>query len=153
MPMSDVERQRLYWVWAAMIQRCTNPRDKGFKNYGGRGITVCDRWRNSFADFLRDMGAREPRQVLDRIDNDAGYAPENCRWADSATSNANRRISKFVLVNGKSMCLRHACKELGLTYRPIAKRLANGWDAQKALSVPLGAKGNRFRSNNNDTAN
>ena len=80
----------LYASWAAMIQRCTNPSNKQWANYGGRGITVCERWRD-FPNFLDDMGDRPAGLTLDRIDNDRGYEPGNCRWTDVHTQNVNRR--------------------------------------------------------------
>ncbi|WP_199570603.1 hypothetical protein [Streptomyces murinus] len=80
----------LYASWAQMIQRCTNPDHKQWANYGGRGITVCERWLD-FPNFLADMGERPAGLTLDRIDNNRSYEPGNCRWADVSTQNSNRR--------------------------------------------------------------
>jgi hypothetical protein len=84
-----------YKVWNAMKRRCLNPRCKAFRNYGERGISICERWLNSYPAFLADMGRRpSSRHSIDRIDNDGNYTPENCRWATSDQQNSNRRKRK-----------------------------------------------------------
>lgn len=83
-----------YRAWAGAIERCTRQSRPGFENYGGRGITVCDRWRNSFAAFLADMGSRPRGASLDRIDVDGSYEPGNCRWATREQQARNTRLRK-----------------------------------------------------------
>ena len=78
-----------YNSWNHMKQRCYNPKNKDFSRYGGKGITVCDRWKGSFKAFLEDMGARPKGTSIDRIDNNKGYEPTNCRWTDSITQKRN----------------------------------------------------------------
>lgn len=82
-----------YITWLNMVQRTTNPNHPRHKDYAGRGVTICDRWRASFQAFLEDMGERPDGMSLDRIDNDAGYFPENCRWATPHEQAANQRRS------------------------------------------------------------
>jgi len=90
---------RAYRAWSGMIQRCTNPKNTKYVDYGGRGITVCDRWRASFEDFLADMGDCPPGRSIDRIDNDRGYEPGNCRWATPAQQRRNQRPREQVLAD------------------------------------------------------
>lgn len=85
-----------YRSWKAMIARCEYPKTRGYRYYGGRGITVCKRWRNSFLAFLEDMGERPEGTSLDRIDSDSNYEPGNCRWATAVEQRANRRDSVAV---------------------------------------------------------
>jgi len=83
-------RTPTYVCWSNMLARCTNPKRRDFKNYGGRGISVCERWR-SFENFLADMGEKPPKLSLDRVDNDANYGPDNCRWATASEQRLNQR--------------------------------------------------------------
>lgn len=90
--MTDTPEYRAYWN---MRKRCYDTTTRHFKNYGGRGITVCSKWLTSVDQFLADMGEKpDPRFELDRIDNDKGYSPENCRWVSKAENNANRRVTR-----------------------------------------------------------
>ncbi len=90
----------LYRRWSNMIQRCTNPKNASYENYGGRGITVCEEWK-SFRKFAYDMGYPPEGKTLDRIDNDKGYCKENCRWADWSMQNTNKRVRKDT-ITGKA---------------------------------------------------
>lgn len=88
--MTGRKASATYDIWAAMIQRCTNPKNKDWAGYGGRGITVCERWL-TFENFLTDMGERPDGLSIERRNNDRGYGPDNCYWADALTQARNKR--------------------------------------------------------------
>lgn len=132
-----MKSQRLYWVWQAMMQRCRNPNSPQFKDYGGRGITVCAEWQD-FATFSSDMGDPCGR-TLDRIDNAKGYSAENCRWASRKEQNSNRRNCIYTEIDGARMTLFDACKKKGLPYDTIRARITGlGWPIEFALTAPIG---------------
>lgn len=131
---------KLYWVWADMIGRCTNPKHKAFKNYGGRGISVCERWRY-FKPFAEDMGERPDGALLDRKDNNGNYEPGNCKWSTRKEQNSNRRNCIYVDYDGERVTLKEYCRRNSLKYRPIVKRIQDrGWSISDALSVPVGQR-------------
>ena len=110
-----------YRVWAQMIQRCVNPNNVGFKDYGGRGITVCERWRKSFADFFADVGKRPGKGFqLDRRENNKGYEPGNVRWATRTVNLRNRRNTRVVILDSVPMSLREAAEVLGIPHYTIS---------------------------------
>lgn len=132
------ERLKLLHVRNAMISRCTRPHNKQFKNYGGRGIGICQRWLESSQAFIEDMGPRPPGGMLDRIDNNGHYSKENCRWATRKEQNSNRRNCIYVECDGETVTLRELCRRRGLKYRPIVKRIkTRGWPIDRAISEPL----------------
>jgi hypothetical protein len=129
---------RVYSVWNQMIQRCTNPNTKAYRYYGGRGITVCERWHTSFAAFLADMG--EPttkRHSIDRIDNNGHYEPGNCRWATRAEQMSNKRSNHVLEHDGKAMTVAEWSRETGIPASLIRDRLINRkWSVHDALTKP-----------------
>jgi hypothetical protein len=129
-----------YQAWEGMIQRCTNPRAKKFADYGGRGITVCERWRD-FTNFLADMGERPDGMELDRIDNDGPYSPENCRYATRAQQTRNKRNNRLVTFNGETLCLMDWSARTGISFPNLRYRIESGWSAEKALTTPGGRGG------------
>lgn len=123
----------IYNVWQRMIARCYGRYSDSFANYGGRGITVCERWRNSFEAFLVDMGERPEGTQLDRIDNEKGYSPENCRWATIKQQNRNRRGNRFLTLNGRTLTVAGWAEELGLRVGNVYSRLSRGKSVEEAL--------------------
>ena len=109
-----------YRSWGQMIQRCTNPNNPVYKHYGGRGIKVCERWRNSYNSFLEDMGRRPtPTHTLDRIKNDLDYCPENYKWSTRKEQSFNRRNT--ILTKEKVLEIRTLHNE-GMSQASIAKK-------------------------------
>lgn len=126
-----------YEAWAGAGKRCTNPKDRFFRDYGGRGITVCDRWK-SFALFLADMGERpSPKHSIDRIDPDGNYDPDNCRWADIKTQSRNKRNAQMLTLNGVTRNIANWADLTGIHYRTLKSRInQQGWAIEKALTTP-----------------
>lgn len=129
--------QRLFWVWCDMRRRCTSPKHRAFKNYGGRGIAFCPAWR-SFAQFCADMGPRPAGGMLDRKDNNGNYEPGNCRWATRKEQNSNRRNCLYVYDGAEKVTLKEYCRRHSLAYRAVRKRMRRGWTLQYAINLPLG---------------
>jgi len=125
---------KLYRIWDSMMRRCHTPTHKHFKNYGGRGITVCEQWHN-FENFLADMGKRVDGMTLDRIDNSKGYSPDNCRWATMQTQQNNKRSNVNVSYNGKTQTIAAWARETGIPHYVISQRLKYGWSVQNALTL------------------
>jgi transcriptional regulator with XRE-family HTH domain len=110
----------IHYRWRQMIDRCHNPNNKNYWRYGGRGITVCDRWRNSFVNFLNDMMEPEKGMTIERIDNNKGYSPENCVWASRKQQQNNRSNSKRWFVLGKEYeTAKSAADAVGVTHPTI----------------------------------
>jgi len=114
-----------YQAWASMRNRCNNMNNKDFRHYGGRGIKACPQW-DDFSVFLADMGERPEGMSLDRIDNDNGYSPENCRWATSHEQSSNRRNSIHITHNGEALALREWAAVTGIAYVTLYSRYRAG---------------------------
>lgn len=122
-----------YRIWANMVNRCTNSNNPAFKDYGGRGITVCSRWRK-FENFFADMGKR-PSLIMsvDRKKNNKGYSKTNCRWATHTQQTRNARSNRIVKYNGRSMPLAEAAELAGARYKTVWWRIDQGWTLREAL--------------------
>lgn len=122
-----------YTVWQNIKRRCYYSADISYKNYGGRGITVCSRWRNSFKNFLEDMGKRpSPKHSIDRINNNGHYSPANCRWATREEQMRNRRNNKFLEHNGIRLTQAEWCRKLRIDKDTLKRRLKH-WPIDKIL--------------------
>lgn len=128
---------RIYIRWKHMISRCENPHEKEYAHYGGRGITVCTRWRESFQAFYDDMGDPPPGMQIERKDNDQGYSPENCCWATPQQQQRNRRLTKFYTFNNEMRSLPEWSEITGLAVNLLYDRVAWGWSIEEALTIPV----------------
>lgn len=125
-----------YRIWIDMRRRCHDASRPDFHRYGGRGIVVCDRWRDSFENFFSDMGRRPKGRTLERRDNDGPYSPDNCFWATKTQQQANTRKSVVVSVAGERMTAQEASLRLGGERNLVARRLKQGWSMERATSEP-----------------
>ncbi len=124
-------------TWSKMKARCLNLKDKKYKDYGGRGITICDRWINSFENFYLDMGDKpKANYSIERIDVNGNYEPENCKWADEKTQARNRRNTKYITINDLTKSAAEWCDLYGISYDLFDGRIRIGWDCIKAITTP-----------------
>lgn len=129
------DRTPEYNAWQNMRRRC-GPAYEQAKDYHDRGIAVCERWRNDFAAFLKDMGERpSPKHTVERKDNNLGYSPENCIWATRATQLRNKRNNNNLEFRGRTMCQQDWAKELGITSATLIYRIRN-WGLERAMTTP-----------------
>jgi hypothetical protein len=130
--------------WESMKQRCLNQKAPDYHSYGGRGIKVHEAWRDSFPQFLADMGERPEGTTLDRIDVDGDYEPSNCRWATLKTQQRNRRVTSAITHNGATRSLAEWAELTGVPSKILGWRIKVGWDTASALTTPaLGRGGKR----------
>jgi len=121
-----------------MLNRCRNENEGNYHNYGGRGIAVCERWKESFEKFFEDMGPRPSvKHSIDRIDNDGNYEPGNCRWATSKEQSRNKRVNYLVSHDGETKCVSEWAEKHGLKSSVLYYRLVKlGWTFEKSVSWP-----------------
>lgn len=123
-----------YKTWQSMKERCHNPNSKNYHAYGGRGIFVCEKWRDSFEAFFADMGKRSKGMSIDRIDNNGPYSPKNCRWATHTLQSNNRRSSKFITRGTETKSISEWSRILGVTPQCISGRISKSSDVNYILS-------------------
>lgn len=130
-------KTRLYHIWGGMIYRCCNPDYHEWEKYGGRGIAVCEQWKNfeAFRDWAL-LNGYDDNLTIDRIDNNGNYEPSNCRWATTYQQCNNKRTSKYLSFNGETMTIREFADKFGLVYSCLYARLKMGWTVRASLLTP-----------------
>lgn len=138
----ESNKSKEWEAWASMIQRCTNPKNKRYYSHGARGIRICDRWVNSFVNFLADMGRAPSKEYsLERVDNNGNYNPSNCKWATKVEQANNRRNNIRIEYMGRTQTLKQWCDELSLPYLRVKARIHAGHSVQEAFtSTPKGVR-------------
>lgn len=129
-------KTRVYRIWSGMWERCTNKYLPNYDRYGGRGITVCDRWK-SFENFFEDMGHPPDGFSIDRINNDDGYYKENCRWATRKQQLRNTCRNNMITFRGETKCITDWASETGIEIYAISWRIKRGWSIEDALTRPV----------------
>lgn len=136
-PTHGMSHSREYKSYHAMKQRCTNPLDPSWEDYGGKGVRVCQRWLESFENFLSDMGTRPAGMTLDRIETAGNYESNNCRWATPLEQNNNRSDNTPVTVNGVIYpSVNECCRAYDLPFSTFKNRIERGWDIERAATTP-----------------
>lgn len=138
-PRHHLRYHRLYNIWSLMKKRCTNPNDKLFKYYGGRGIKIYENWEKDFKafyDWAMNNGYKEGLSI-DRIDVNGNYKPDNCRWIEQKQQTRNTRSNKFITYKNFNCCLSEWAERYSLPYKTLWTRLKNGWEFEKALITPV----------------
>lgn len=134
--------RRLYGIWIGIKTRCLNPKNHAYKDYGARGIKICDEWKDDF-DRFSDWSIRngyDESLSIDRINNDGDYCPENCRWVTDEIQRSNRRDSHFLIVNGEKKTVTQWACLVGMKPHTLYARIRKGWDAEKAVLTPVMTK-------------
>jgi hypothetical protein len=128
-----------YGIWSKIIARCENPNHPAYPNYGARGVSVCQEWKESFQSFIQDMGPRpSPEHSVDRFpDNSGNYEPSNCRWATWVEQNNNKSNNHLVEFNGETKTIAQWAQEFGMSHGTLSQRLMRGWDVVDALTIPV----------------
>lgn len=139
---------RTHKIWLGMLYRCENEKSISYKHYGGRGIKVCDEWKDysKFEEWVRSKGGLIEGMSIDRIDNDGDYCPENCRIATRKIQSRNTSKNVFITFNGETMCLIDWAEYLKIDYKALCKRYYRGWSVERMLTEPAKKKSRTVRA-------
>jgi len=137
-----------YKTWGRVVVRCTNPKSKDYPYYGGRGIKICDEWRDDPEKFIEDMGQRPEGGTLDRIDVDGDYSSDNCRWATRLEQSHNKRNNVWFTLRGESKVLAEWARSVGISSGALMQRMNTGWTLEEALTAKPGARLKQIRATN-----
>ena len=145
------DRRRMRNVWYGMIRRCHDPRAINYKYYGAKGITVCDRWKNSFDDFLSDIGIIPHGLTIDRKNNSLGYKPSNVQLSTVTEQNNNKSDTHYITFNGSTLTMTAWANDIGISTQLLHYRLRANWAIEDALTVPVnsGCNDGKYRRSNN----
>jgi len=137
-------KTKFYKLWHGIIERCENSTNGSYKNYGAKGITICEEWHNyeNFKNWALNNGYKEGLSI-DRIDNNKGYYPENCRWVTFIKQQNNKKDNHYITYNGKTQSISDWARELGTKYYTIHARIKRGWTEEEAISIPIGCSKNK----------
>jgi hypothetical protein len=146
MPMKKTgnSKSRTYRIWKAMKSRCKNPNVENYKNYGGRGVTVCNRWALSFEDFLSDMGHAPEGMSIDRKNGFGNYERENCKWSTRKEQANNKRDNTFIEHDGLRLTVAQWSDRTGISQGAILFRIKSKWGINDILNTPSN-RGNRLK--------
>lgn len=128
-------KRREYQSWSAMRQRCLNPNNIGYKNYGGRGILICEQW-NDFFVFYEDMGPCPNGYSIVRKDNNGNYEPSNCKWANCVEQRGNTRQNRYLTLGGITLCVSEWARRVGMPKTTLTNRVNRWGDVHQALTLP-----------------
>ena len=148
--MAELSKERLtthgmthsslsYKTWIVMRRRCNDPKHSKYKYYGGKGITVCERW-SDFGNFHADMGERPRGMTIGRVDNSKGYSPDNCKWVTWTEQQNNRSSNHTITYGGVTLSVADWSRKVGLSQSTLLARIHKGWSVERSLTEPLNNK-------------
>lgn len=140
-----LSHSKTYKIWKSIKYRCLNKKCEFYRIYGGRGITICDRWKNSFENFYADMGECPSGFSIERMNNGGNYEPSNCKWASNFEQGRNKRTNTYIEFNGERKIIADWSLSTGISNAVIYSRIRNNWDVKDALTVKVDRNNRRHK--------